>query len=77
MVFAELDVHGAVTGGDLVGGHGRNPGQLLSVEQQQASGSPVGGIEGFIVQQSGGQGPPLILAGGGAGVACRASDGQG
>ncbi|WP_204810416.1 hypothetical protein [Mycobacterium riyadhense] len=74
-MFAESDVDGAVTGGDLVGGRGGDPGQLLSVEQQQAAGGPVGGIEGFIVQQSGGQGPPLVGAGGGAGVGCRSGNG--
>ncbi|WP_204801037.1 hypothetical protein [Mycobacterium riyadhense] len=47
----------------------------MSVEQQQAAGGPVGGIEGFIVQQSGGQGPPLVGAGGGAGVGCRSGNG--
>src|SRR5262249_60440874 len=71
VVIAEADVHGAVPAGDLAGGHGGDPGQLLAVEQEQASGGAVGEVEGVVVQQPGGQGPALVLAGCGAAAAGR------
>ena len=50
VVPAEADEDGVVAAGDLAGGHGGDPRQLLSVEQQQASGGPVGEVEGAVMQ---------------------------
>jgi hypothetical protein len=60
--------------GDLAGGHGGYPRQLLAVEQEQASGGAVGEVEGAVVQQAGGLCPAVVLAGGGAAAVGRAGD---
>ena len=74
VVAAEPDERLVVAAGDLAGGHGGDAGQRLAVEQEQAAGDPVGGVERGVVQQPGGQRPPLVLADGGAGRARRGGD---
>jgi hypothetical protein len=39
-VVTEADGHGIVADGDLAGSQGGDPGELLAVEQQQASVAP-------------------------------------
>ncbi len=56
VVVAEADENGAVAEGDLAGGHGGDPGELLAVEPLQAPGGPVGQVEAVVVEQPRGQG---------------------
>jgi hypothetical protein len=60
VVLAEADVHNVAAADDLAGGHGSDPGQLPAVEQDHASGGPVGRVESVVVQQPGGQLPALL-----------------
>jgi len=71
VVPSEPDERLAVAAGDLTGGHNGDAGQRLAVEQQQAAGHPVGGVERGVAQQPGGQCPALVLAEGRAGRARR------
>ncbi len=71
VVAAEPDESLAVAAGDLAGGHGGDAGQRLPVEQEQAAGDPVGGVERGVVQEPGGQRPALVLADGRASGARR------
>ena len=76
VMTAEPEGRLVVVAGDLAGRHGGDAGQRLAVEQEQAPGNPVGGVERGVVQQPGGQRPPLVLADGGAGRARRCRDAQ-
>ena len=71
---AEPEERVVTAAGDLAGGHDGDAGQRLAVEQQQAVGGTIRRVERGVVQQPGGQCPPLVLADGRADGAGRSGD---
>ncbi len=55
-----------VAGGDLLRGHRGDPGQGLTVEQEQSTSDSVGEFEVVVVEQSGDQLPALVVTDGAA-----------
>ncbi len=76
-MLAEPDVHVPVVTGDLADGERGDAGDVLAVEQDQAAGGPVGGLDGGVAEQPGGVFPALGVADRGSAVPLPGGEGEG
>ena len=58
---AEADLHRRAAGGDMTGGQAGDPGDGLSVEQDEGPGEPVPGVDRVVVQQAAGRVPAGLV----------------